>query len=124
VGNGLTKVLKDDKKSLWHTFPIKCSYFSLANFVHATKESAQIEALGLHTLPTRQFDPNKVAYNVTTGLKLKAYNHGDNYFEYFYSQQFLLSKHLNGQSRTYNLKIFKDFRNSGMRGFESFQCIY
>jgi len=81
VGKGLTKVLKDGKKSLWPTLPIKCGSFTLPNFFHATKESTQMEALRLHTLPTRKFDPNNVAYNVTIGLKLKAYNHGENYFE-------------------------------------------
>jgi len=81
IGKGLTKILKDGKKSLWPTLPIKCNTFSLANFVHATKELAQMEALRLHTFPTRQFDQNKVAYNVIVGLKIKAYNHGDNYFE-------------------------------------------
>ena len=77
----MTKVLKDDKKSLWPTFPIKCGSFALANSVHATKESEHMEALRLHTLPKRQFDPNKVAYNVTTGVNLMPYNNEDNYFE-------------------------------------------
>lgn len=40
-----------------------------------------MESLRLHTLPRRKFDPNKVACNVTTGLKLKAYDHGDNHFD-------------------------------------------
>jgi len=66
MGKDLTKVLKNSKKSLWPIFPVKCSSFALANFVHATKESTHMEALRLHTLPKRQFDPNKVAYNVTT----------------------------------------------------------
>jgi len=71
VGRGLTKVLKDRKKSLWPTFLVKCGSFSLANFVHATKESTHMEALRLHTFPKRKFDPNKVAYNVATRVKLK-----------------------------------------------------
>lgn len=81
VGQGLAKVLKDGNKSLWPIFPVKCGSFSLANFFHATKESTHMEALRLHTFPKRKFDPNKVAYNVTTGVKLKPYNHDGNYFE-------------------------------------------
>ena len=81
MGKGVTKVLKDGKKSLWPTFPIKCGSFALANFVHATKESTQMEALRLHTFPTRKFNPNKVAYNVTIRVKIKSYNYDDNHFE-------------------------------------------
>jgi len=62
VEKGLTKVLKDGKKSLWPTFLVKCGSFDLSNFVHATKESAHMEARRLHTLPKRKFDPNKVAW--------------------------------------------------------------
>lgn len=100
VGKDLTKVLKDGKKSLWPTFCIKCDSFALANIVHATKESTQMESIKLHTLPTTQFDPNNVAYNVTTGLKLKTYNHGEITLRICCSQQFLSRKHLNGQRRT------------------------
>lgn len=81
MGKGLTKVLKDNKKSLWPIFPVKCGSFALVDFVHATKELGHMEALRLHTLPKRKFDPNKVAYNVTTRVKLKPYNHDDNNFE-------------------------------------------
>ena len=68
-------------KLLWTSFPVKCVSFALANFVHATEESTHMESLRLHILPKRKFDPNKVAYNVTTGVKRKPYNHEDNYFE-------------------------------------------
>ena len=40
-----------------------------------------MEALQLHTLPKRKFDLEKVAYDITTTVKLKPYNHEDNYFE-------------------------------------------
>ena len=114
VGKGLNKVLKDDKKSLWPSFPVKCGSFDLANFVHATKESTQMEALRLHTLPKRKFDPNKVAYNVTAGVKLKPYNHEDNYFEDLlqsdesFEQAFEWAKvNMNPE----DFQIFKKFRN-------------
>ena len=37
VGNGLTKSLKDSKKSLWPSFPIQCGTLTLSNFNHALK---------------------------------------------------------------------------------------
>jgi len=38
VGNGLTKYLKEAKKSVWPPFPIHCGVFTLENFRHATLE--------------------------------------------------------------------------------------
>ena len=38
VGKGLTKTLKDNKKSLWPPFPIQCGSFSLEKFNHANKK--------------------------------------------------------------------------------------
>lgn len=78
VGKGLTKTLKDNKKSLWPSFPIRCGYFSLANFNHATLESLSLESLRLHTFPKRKFDPNKIAHNITTAVKMKHFNHEAN----------------------------------------------
>jgi len=80
VGKGLTKVLKENKKLLWPSFPVKCGSFSLENFNHAIKESVNMEAVKLHTLLKRQFDPDKVAHNITTAVKLKPYNHEDSDF--------------------------------------------
>ena len=71
MGKSLTKNLKDNKKSFWPSFPIRCGSFSLENFNHANKELLSLESRRLHTLPKRQFDPEKVAQNVTTKLKLK-----------------------------------------------------
>lgn len=71
MGKCLTKVLKDRKKPLWPSFHVKCSSFTLANFIHAIKESIHIEALRLHTLPKRKFDLDKVAYNINTIVKLQ-----------------------------------------------------
>jgi len=81
IGKGLTKVLKEKKKLIWPSFPIKCGSFDLANFNHAIKESENMEALRLHTFLKRKFDPHKVANNITTMVKLKPYNHEDNDFE-------------------------------------------
>ena len=59
VGKGLTKVLKDGKNSLWPTFPIKCDSFTLANFVHATKESTEMEALRIYTFSYKAIQPKQ-----------------------------------------------------------------
>ena len=75
VGKGLTKTLKDNKKPLWPSFPIRCGYFLLENFNHATKESLSLESLKLHTLPKRQFDPDKITHNITIVAKIKPFNH-------------------------------------------------
>ena len=34
VGEGITKTLKDMKKSIWPIFPVKCGSFSLFDFGH------------------------------------------------------------------------------------------
>ena len=78
MGKGLTKTLKDNKKYLWTSFPIRCGSFSLANFNHATKESLSLESLRLHTLPKRQFDPDKIAHNITTTIRIKPFNYEAN----------------------------------------------
>lgn len=43
MGKGLTKTLKDNKNSMWPSFPIRCGSFSLANINRATKESLSLE---------------------------------------------------------------------------------
>lgn len=81
MGKGLNKALKERKKLLWPSFLFKCSSFYLENFNHAIKVLASMEALRLHNLPKRQFDPDKVTYNITSAINLKPYNHEDNDFE-------------------------------------------
>lgn len=73
-----------------------------------------MEALRLHTLPKRQFNPDKVALNITTAVKLKPYNHEDNDFEDLlqlvksFEQAFKWAKaNLNPE----NFEIFREFRN-------------
>ena len=38
IANGLSKVLKDAKKTMWPTYPISCGVYSLDNFKHAGLE--------------------------------------------------------------------------------------
>lgn len=81
VEKGLTKLLKENKKLLCLSFPIRCGSFSLENFNHAIKESVSLESLRLHTFPKRRFDRDKIAYDITTTMNIKPYNHEANYFE-------------------------------------------
>lgn len=78
MGKGLTKTLKDNKKSLWPIFPIRCGSFSLENFNHANQELLSLESLRLHTLPKRQFDPEKITHGITIVVKIKPFNHEAN----------------------------------------------
>jgi len=80
MGKGLTKVLKENKL-LWAFSAVKYSCFALKNFSHAIKESVNMEALGLHTLPKIKFNLDKVAHNIITAVKLNPKNHEDNDFE-------------------------------------------
>ena len=73
--------MKESKKLLWSSFPIRCGSFSLENFNHAIKELVSLESLRFHTLPRRQFDQDKIAYNITTTIKIKPYNDEANDFE-------------------------------------------
>ena len=62
-------------------FSCQVHSFDLENFNHAIKESTNMEALRLHTLPKKQFDLDKGAHKITNAVKLKPYNHKDNDFE-------------------------------------------
>lgn len=99
-------------------FPCQMRSFALENFVHATKESTHMEALGLHTLPKRKFDPNKVAYNVTIGVKLKPYNHGDNYFEDLLQLDISFEQAFEWEKENLKLEYFQrfqEFRNERLQ---------
>ena len=42
------------------------------------KQSLSLESLKLHTLPKRQFDPDKITHNITTTVMIKPFNHEAN----------------------------------------------
>jgi len=58
--------LKESKKQMWPTFPLRCDTYSLHDFKHAKKEAKKIKILKLAVIPKRQYDPNEVADNFTT----------------------------------------------------------
>lgn len=53
IGDGLTKNLKEAKKSLWPSFPIQCGVYSLHDFNHAMLEIDNITCLNIATIPGR-----------------------------------------------------------------------
>jgi len=63
---GMSRTLRDSKKHTWPTFPLRCGAFTLHDFKHAEKEAEKIKLLKLATIPKRQYNPRKVAYNVTS----------------------------------------------------------
>ena len=56
--DGLTKTLKEAKKSLCLSFPIQCGVYSLHDFKHASLEIDNITCLNLATRSGKQFAPN------------------------------------------------------------------
>lgn len=70
AGDGLTKALKEMKIYFWPTFPLQCSSFILHDYGNVTKEIENITSLKLATIAGQQFDPNKVANDFTTMVKI------------------------------------------------------
>lgn len=50
VGDGLTKTLKEAKKSLWPSFPIQCGVYALHDFKHAALEIDNITCFNIFTI--------------------------------------------------------------------------
>lgn len=72
---GMLKTLRDSKKHMWPTFPLRCGPFTLHDYKRAKKEVEKIKLLHLATIPKRQYDPKKVAYNVTSQAKIARFEH-------------------------------------------------
>eukprot|EP00253_Pinus_taeda_P019687 PITA_19687 len=70
---GLTKELKDKNKAIWPQFPVACGAFSLFDVGHAFAEVENVTSLQLFKLPARPFDPNNVAHDFTTNVKVKVF---------------------------------------------------
>ena len=60
---------------------MRCGIYTLHDFKHAEKEAEKINSLTLATLPSRRFDPNKVAYNALDQAKLTKFEHKEDKFE-------------------------------------------
>lgn len=53
IGNGLSKVMIDNKNTMWHAFPFCFGVYSLDNFKHAAKEMEEIELIKFPTILKR-----------------------------------------------------------------------
>ena len=71
VGNGRNKALKESKKSVWPPFPIHCGVYVMDNFKHVVLKINQIQCLNFPIIPSRKYDPNKVAKNFTAQVKVR-----------------------------------------------------
>jgi len=88
----MSKTLRDSKKHMWPTFPLRCGAFTLHDFKHAEKETEKIKLLNLATIPKRQYDPKKVAYNVTSQAKIARFDHEEDALMTCFLQQNYFSK--------------------------------
>ena len=71
---GLTKDLKNKKKAIWPPFPVTCGAFSLFDVGHTFGEVENVTCLQLFKLPPRPFDPNKVAQEFTTSVRISVFS--------------------------------------------------
>jgi len=88
------------------------------NFNHATKESLSLESLRLHTLPKRQFDPDKIAQNITTTVKIKPFNHEANDFEDILKSVESFKQTFNWAKANFSpedFENFQEFRNQRLK---------
>ena len=79
---GLTKFLKDNRKSIWPSFPIEIGPYKLQNVEHSHKEFLILKLIWLHQQNFRKHDPKMIVISIGEGLKgIKYYIHQDNPFE-------------------------------------------
>lgn len=105
----MSRNLKNSKKLMWPTFPLRCGSFSLHDFKHVEKENQKIKDLILATIPKRQYDPKKISINFTSMVHVAKFEHEDaNFDDLFASAE--------GFSQVKNLANLK-FRASGMEEF-------
>lgn len=84
IGHGITKVLKDSKKTIWPKFPIHGGVYVLNNYNHFVLEIKQIEGMQLPTIPPRQYDSKKVIHDFTTQVKIRQFfDEPDDLNDYF-----------------------------------------
>ena len=78
---GVTQTLKRAKKHVWPSFPLRIGMYTLHDIKHAEKEVGKMNFLTLATLPRRQYDPRKIAYNALDEAKLAKVEHKEDKFE-------------------------------------------
>lgn len=115
---GMSRNLKESKKQMWPAFPLHCGTYSQHDFKHAEKEEKKIKILKLAVIPKSQYDPNKVAYNFTTQVKLAKFDHEKyDYDDLFASaKSFSQEKHLAGiKLGTGGIDKFMQFRTQRLQ---------
>lgn len=78
---GMSRNLKESKKKIWPTFPLRCGNFTMHDFKHAEKEAKKIKMLKLAIILKRQYDPKAIAYNFTSHVKLAKFEHEKNDYD-------------------------------------------
>ena len=78
---GLTKDLKEKKKAIWPQFPVACGAFSLFDVGHTFTKVENVTCLQLFKFPARPFDPNDVAQEFTTNVKIKVFSRKKDLFD-------------------------------------------
>jgi len=84
---GLTKDLKDKKKAIWPQFHVACGAFSLFDVGHTLTEVQNITCLQLFKFSGRPFDPNEVAQNFTSTVKIKVFVGKKDLFDDIFQQK-------------------------------------
>ena len=99
---------------MWPTFPFHCRNYTLNDFKNAEKEVIKIRDLKLATIPGRQYDPNKVAFDFTTLVQISRFEHEpDDFDDLFvsiekFSQVYDLAK---SKFQVEDMKKFMQFRS-------------
>jgi len=82
---GTSKTIRNSKKQVWPSFPLRCGVYTLHDYKHAEKETEKIQILNLAIIPNRQYDPRKVSYNVLEQAKLTKFDHEKDEFDALFS---------------------------------------
>ena len=88
----LTKDLKDKKKAIWPQFPVACGVFSLFDVGHAFDEVENVTCLQLFKFSSRPFDPNKVAQEFTTNVKIRVFSGKKDLFDDLFQSKISLKE--------------------------------
>lgn len=110
VGDGLVKALMESKKCLWPSFTIQCGVYSPHDFKHASLEIDDITCLNIANMLGRQFDPNKVAHNDTSQVKIVEFSHEDDGYDDLFEFAKIFSKVHHLATLKLNLKKVTQFK--------------
>lgn len=110
---GLSKGLKEQKKTIWPTFQLQCGVFALHDFGHKCKEADIMKYLKLATFLRRQCDLNGIAKDFTTMVKVKPFTHEEDAFDDLFLQKETFSEVTHMASLLFapnGLEAFREYR--------------